>query len=90
MLFTGAVSADRQQLALVVPLVNRMRGIQTFIALKADQVCVQYLCQRLGDLGLADASGAFQQQRTPQNLRQMQRHGCAVICQIAGFGQSGL
>ena len=32
--------ADRQKLALVVPLINRLRGIQTFIALKADQFCV--------------------------------------------------
>ena len=63
-------------------------GVQPFVALQADQVGAQRLGQALGDLGLADAGIAFQQQRPLQPRHQHDRHGQRGIGHIAGPGQS--
>jgi hypothetical protein len=57
----AAVRLDCQQLALVVPFIQRRRLIEAFIALQTYQLGRVHFCQCLGDLGLADARLAFQQ-----------------------------
>jgi len=54
-------------LPLVIPFIERGRLIQSLIALQADQFGGVRRGQRLGDLGLADARFAFQQQRGLSN-----------------------
>ena len=54
---------DVQELLLVVPLVERGRGVEPFVALQADQVGLEHAGHDLGDLGLAHAGVAFDQQR---------------------------
>src|SRR5690606_11236013 len=53
---------DRQQLALVVPLVESMRGVDALVALQPHQFAVEHGCKHLGGLGLADAWRALQKQ----------------------------
>ena len=55
--------ADREQLARVVPLVERLGSVDPLVALQADQRGVEHLRQRLRGLGLADAGLALEQQR---------------------------
>src|SRR3546814_7310094 len=84
----GALAAalarfDGEQLTLVVPLVNRRVGVEALLALQADPPSVVDLRQRLGDLGLADAGSAFQQDRTRQAFHPPQRHGELAVGAIA-------
>ena len=58
---------DGEELALVVPLVERGVLVQALVALQADQLGAAHRGQRLGDLGLADAGLAFEQQRAPED-----------------------
>ena len=55
--------ADLDHLRGVVPLVDRRRDVEAFIALQADQPAAERARQHLGDLGLADARLAFEEQR---------------------------
>ena len=64
---------DAQQLARVVPLVERLAGVDALVALQPVQRRVQHAGQRLGRLRLADARLALQQQR----LRAAGRRGTA-------------
>ena len=63
-----ADSASRmpQQLAGIVPLVERLGRVDALVALQPDQRRVEHGGQRLGRLGLADAGLAFEQQRLRQ------------------------
>src|SRR2546430_422938 len=50
------VQLDVQDLLLVVPLVERGRRVETFVALQPDQVRPEHARHHLRDLGLADAA----------------------------------
>src|SRR5690606_12523865 len=81
--FFGRVRrADREHLARVVPLINRVRDVQSLIALQANQVGAEDRGQNLGDLGLADAGLAFEQQRLGQLQRQENRRREARVGDI--------
>jgi hypothetical protein len=51
---------DAQQLAGVVPLVERLGGVDPVVALQADERGVEHGGERLGRLGLADARLALE------------------------------
>ena len=74
---------DREQLALVIPLVKRSRLIEPFIALQADQFGGVHGGKRLGHLGLADTRFTFQQKRAPQQLHQRDRRRQFAIGNIS-------
>lgn len=57
----GFARLDRQQLALIVPLVERRVLIKSFIALQANEARVIRPSQSQRNLGLPDARLAFQQ-----------------------------
>ena len=52
-----------EELARVVPLVERLRGVDALVALEPDQVGVEDARERLADLRLADAGLALEEQR---------------------------
>ena len=81
-LVPGLGQPDRQQLALVVPLVERLAGGQALVALQPDQRRAQRRRQRLGRRGLADPGLALQQQRLPRRQRQEQRRRQPVVDQV--------
>src|SRR5262245_5241425 len=70
---------DAQQLLRIIPFVNSRRGVQALITLKSHQPGVERQAERLGDLGLADARRALNQQGFSERHRQVQRRGdCGV------------
>ena len=62
-----------QQLLLVIPFVEGMIGIQPFVALQADQVCIQRFGHHLGNFRFADSRWPFYQKGFAQAHRQ--KHG---------------
>ena len=78
---------DREQLALIVPLVERGVLIEAFVALQADQFGAVHGGERLADFGLADAGFAFEQQRPLEEFHQPQRGGDVAVGDIADGGE---
>jgi hypothetical protein len=82
------VRADREELALVVPFVNGRVGVETLVALQADEPRPQHLGQRFADFGLADPGFSFDQQRPPEPDHQTKRH--CLVRDIADIGEVAL
>ena len=57
---------DLEHLPGVVPLVERLLGVDALVALQPDQPAVEHLGQGLGHLGLADADLTLEQDRPVQ------------------------
>jgi hypothetical protein len=81
--FTPLHSPHVQQLRGVVPFVQRLALLQPVVALQAQQLALQRLRQRLGQLGLAHAGLAFQQQGALQLERQEHGRGQAAVGKVA-------
>ena len=77
-----------QQLRGVVPFVERLALLQPVVALQPQQFALQGGRQRLGQLGLADAGLAFEQQRTLQLQRQEHGRDQTSIGEVAGLLQA--
>ncbi len=69
------LQADVQQLAGIVPLVQRGRCVEPFVTLQADEIGPQQTGEHLGDLGLPHPGVPFHQQRFAQLEREMERGG---------------
>jgi hypothetical protein len=74
--------ADVQELARVVPLVDRVGDVQALVALQADQARAHRAGQGLGRLGLADARLALQQQGLLDGQREEQRGRQAALREV--------
>src|SRR5262249_15099661 len=72
---TGLVAQELsgEQLLAVRPLVQRLRLVEAFVALEADQRGRVESRPELGDLRLADAGRPFEQKRLAEALREEQR-----------------
>ena len=73
---------DREQLARVVPLVQRLARVDALVALQPQQRRLQHARQRLGGLGLADAGLALEQDRLRQPDREEQRGGEPAVGEV--------
>ena len=78
---------DRQELALIIPFVERGVLVKAFVALQPDQLGAVHGGQRLGDLGLADAGFAFEQQRALEEFHQPQRGRNIAVGDVANGGE---
>ena len=79
--------ADRDHLRGIVPLVDRGGDVEALVALQADQPAAERRGQHLGDLGLADAGLAFEEQR-PAHLERQIEHGAErAVGEIFGLGE---
>ena len=78
----GLRESDRQQLALVVPLVDGFAGGEPLVALQPDQRGVEDQRERLGSGGLADSRLALQQQRLAEREGKVQRRGHAIVDEV--------
>jgi hypothetical protein len=76
-----------EELALVVPLVERGVLIETLVTLQAYQFRAMHCGERLRHFGLADARLALEQQRTLQKIHQPQRSREIAVGDIANGGQ---
>ena len=79
---------DGEQLALVVPLVERGVLVETLVALQPDQLGRVDRGERLGDLGLADAGLALEQQRPLEEIHQPQRGRQIAVGDVADLGKA--
>ena len=80
--------ADAEQLARIVPLVQRLGGVDPVVALQADQRGVEHGGQRLARLGLADAGLALEQQRLGQPQAEEHRGGERLVDQVVDRAQA--
>ena len=64
--------ADLDHLAGIVPFIDRRGDVEPLVALQPDQAPLQPVGQHLGDLGLADAGFALEEQRPSEAQRQEQ------------------
>ena len=71
--------ADLEHLARVVPLVERRGDVEALVALQADEPPAERRGQHLGDLGLADAGLALEEER-PAELR---ARGTRAVARLA-------
>src|SRR5450755_3215388 len=72
-----------KDLLRVIPLVERVIGVEALIALEADETAAEVGGQHLGDLGLANAGLAFQEQRFSQREREKNRHRKRTVGDVA-------
>ena len=80
---------DGEELALVVPLVERGVLVEALVALEADQLGLVDRGERLRHLGLADARLAFEQQRALEELHQPQRGREIAVGDVADLAEPG-
>src|SRR5215218_4521883 len=83
----GFRSADVEELAGVVPLVDGLVDVYALVALKADEGCFEDAGENLGDLGLADPRLAFQEQRPTKLQREEDRGGQPLVSQVIVLAQ---
>ena len=84
----GVRQPDAQQLAGVVPLVERLRRVDPLVALQADQRRVEHGGQRPRRLRLADARLALEQQRLGQTQAEEHRRRQALVDEVVDAGQT--
>ena len=86
----GLEDAQLEELPRVVPLVDRVRDVQPFVALQTDEVGAERGRDRGRQRGLADARFAFEEQRPSQPEREEERHGEAAVGHVVlGRQQTG-
>src|SRR5262249_3464896 len=78
-----------EELALIIPFVERGVLIEAFVALQADQLGGVERGERLADFGLAYARLAFQQQRPLEEIHQPQRGRDVAVGDVADGGKAG-
>ena len=79
----GFGGADLDHLRGVVPLVDGARHVEALIALEPDQLAAEAVGQHLGDLGLADARLALEEQRPPHAEREEQHRRQRPVGHVA-------
>ena len=85
----GLGDPDRDHLRGVVPLVDRRRHVEPLVALQADQPAAERRGQHLGDLGLADAGLAFEEQRAAHLEREKEHGRQRPVGEIVGRRRAG-
>ena len=78
---------DPQQLLAVVPLIKGTRLVQALVALQPDQLGVGGLGDRLGQLGLAGAGRALDEQRLAERVGQEDRGRDRLVGEVAGAAE---
>ena len=86
-LATGLGGPQVEQLAGVVPVVHGLRGVDALVALEPDQLAVRPRRQHLGDLGLADAGLALEQQRSLERQGEEDRGGQSLVGEVPVLGE---
>ena len=76
-----------EKLLAVFPLIQRLRLVQSLVALHADQRQVEERRDRLGELGLADAGRPFHQDRLLQMLGEIDGGGDLPAGDVADRGE---
>ena len=83
----GVGEPDAEQLARIVPLVQRLGRVDPVVALQADQRRVEHRGQRLAGLGLADPGLALEQQRLGQPQAEEHRGREPLVDEVVDGGE---
>ena len=83
-----ALGLDAQQLLLVVPLVERLGLVEALVALQADEAGAGHLGDGLGELGLAGAGRALDEDRLAQPVGEEHDAGDALVGEVVDLLQS--
>ena len=83
----GLGDADGDHLCGVIPFIDRSGDVEPLVALQPDQAAAERRGQHLGDLGLADAGLAFEEDRPGHLERQIKHRAERAVGQIVGLGQ---
>ena len=78
----GPLGLDAQQLLLVVPLVERLGLVEALVALEADEAGAGHLGDRLGQLGLARAGRALDEDRLAEPVGEVDDPGDALVGEV--------
>lgn len=78
---------DLQELLAVVPLVEGLGFVKSFVALEPDQFAAGRAREGLCQFGLADTSRAFDQHRLAKPLGKECDQGGRVVCQVCGVAK---
>ena len=81
---------DVQELARVVPLVDRVGDVEPLVALEPDQPRAERRGERLRGLRLADARLALEQHRLLQPAREEERRREPTVGQVVGLAETDL
>ena len=76
-----------QQLLGVVPLVQRLGGVEPLVALQPDELPAEHVGQHPGDLGLAHAGLALEQQWPPQGDAEADCGEQSVVGEVPTFDE---
>ena len=79
-----------EHLPRVIPFVDRRVGVEPFVALQANQRRIENRREHLGDLGLADARLAFEQQRLAHLEHEVKRGRQRTVGDVLLLPQCGL
>ena len=79
---------NREQLLLIVPLVDRRIQIQTFVTLEPDQFCLQHGSQYLGGLRFSYPRVPLDQERFPKPDEQIDGRGQRPIRDVSQSPES--
>ena len=82
-------SADVEELARVVPLVDGVRDVEALVALEPDQARAERRCERLRGLGLAHACLALEQHGLLEREREEERCREPAVGQVVGLAKRG-
>ena len=77
-----------EELLGVLPFVKRLALVEAFVTLKADHLEAERRGEHLGQVGLADAGGAFDQDGLAQFSCQVDDGGDSAAGDIIVFGES--
>ena len=81
---------DLEHLARVVPLVDRGVDVEALVALEPDEPRAERRGEDLGELGLADAGLALEQQRPAELERQEDRRRERAVGDVVALAEGGL
>src|ERR1019366_4432343 len=79
--------AEGQQLTRVVPFVDRLGGVDSLVALQADQLAAGPTGQHPGQLGLADAGLTLEEQWPLEPQGEKYRGGEAFVREVVVRGE---
>src|SRR6185437_1392659 len=80
----GLGESDRHHLRGIVPLIDRARDVETLVALQADEAPAERGGEDLGDLRLADAGLALEEQGPPEPEAQENDGSQRAVADIGG------
>src|SRR5258706_7491011 len=81
---------DCENLALIVPLIERARRIEPFVTLKPDQPLVHGACERPRKLAFANARLSLDEKRAPKEPHHCESRGEGRAGDVANAFQTGL